>query len=148
MSGMYMFFEVPGTPRGKQRPRVVRQNGRTISFTPDQTVQYENLVRWCYKTAENSKRFPDDMPLKVIINAYYDIPKSASKKKRAQMLDGELRPTKKPDADNIAKIICDALNGIAYRDDAQVVTCIINKRYSEEPSVSVEIEEIEFIRND
>ena len=148
MSGMYMFFEVPGTPRGKQRPRVVRQNGRTISFTPDQTVQYENLVRWCYKTAENSKRFPDDMPLKVIINAYYEIPKSASKKKRAQMLDGELRPTKKPDADNIAKIICDALNGIAYRDDAQVVTCIINKRYSEEPSVSVEIEEIEFIRND
>ena len=148
MSGMYMFFEVPGTPRGKQRPRVVRQNGRTISFTPDQTVQYENLVRWCYKTAENSKRFPDDMPLKVIINAYYEIPKSASKKKRAQMLDGELRPTKKPDADNIAKIICDALNGIAYRDDAQVVTCIINKRYSEEPSVSVEIEEIEFIKED
>lgn len=148
MSGMYMFFEVPGTPRGKQRPRVVRQNGRTISFTPDQTVQYENLVRWCYKTAENSKRFPDDMPLKVIINAYYEIPKSASKKKRAQMITGEIRPTKKPDADNIAKIICDALNGIAYRDDAQVVTCIINKRYSEEPSVSVEIEEIEFIRND
>jgi Holliday junction resolvase RusA-like endonuclease len=143
-----MFFEVPGTPRGKQRPRVVRQNGRTISFTPDQTVQYENLVRWCYKTTENSKRFPDDMPLKVIINAYYEIPKSASKKKRAQMLDGELRPTKKPDADNIAKIICDALNGIAYRDDAQVVTCIIQKWYSEEPSVSVEIEEIEFIRND
>ena len=148
MSGMYMFFEVPGTPRGKQRPRVVRQNGRTISFTPDQTVQYENLVRWCYKTAENSKRFPDDMPLKVIINAYYEIPKSASKKKRAQMLDGELRPTKKPDADNIAKIICDALNGIAYRDDAQVVTCIIQKWYSEEPSVSVEIEEIEFIKED
>lgn len=148
MSRMYMFFEVPGTPRGKQRPRVVRQNGRTISFTPDQTVQYENLVRWCYKTAENSKRFPDDMPLKVIINAYYEIPKSASKKKRAQMIDGELRPTKKPDADNIAKIICDALNGIAYRDDAQVVTCIINKRYSEEPSVSVEIEEIEFIKED
>lgn len=148
MSGMYMFFEVPGTPRGKQRPRVVRQNGRTISFTPDQTVQYENLVRWCYKTAENSKRFPDDMPLKVIINAYYEIPKSVSKKKRAQMITGEIRPTKKPDADNIAKIICDALNGIAYRDDAQVVTCIIQKWYSEEPSVSVEIEEIEFIRND
>jgi len=148
MSGMYMFFEVPGTPRGKQRPRVVRQNGRTISFTPDQTVQYENLVRWCYKTAENSKRFPDDMPLKVIINAYYEIPKSVSKKKRAQMITGEIRPTKKPDADNIAKIICDALNGIAYRDDAQVVTCIINKRYSEEPSVSVEIEEIEFIKED
>ena len=147
MSTLYTHFDVPGTPRGKQRPRVVRQNGRTISFTPEQTVTYENLVRWCYKTAEG-KRFPDDMPLKVTIHAFFEIPKSASKKKRAQMLDGELRPTKKPDADNIAKIICDALNGIAYRDDAQVVTCIINKRYSEEPSVSVEIEEIEFIRND
>lgn len=147
MSKMYMHFDVPGVPRGKQRPRVVRQNGRTISFTPDQTVQYENLVRWCYKTAEG-KRFPDDMPLKVTIQAFYEIPKSASKKKRAQMLDGEIRPTKKPDADNIAKIICDALNGIAYRDDAQVVTCIINKRYSEEPSVSVEIEEVEFIKED
>ena len=142
MKTMYIQFDIPGTPRGKQRPRVVRQNGRTISFTPDQTVQYENLVRWCYKTAEG-KRFPDDAALKVIINAFYEIPKSVSKKKRQQMINGEIRPTKKPDADNVAKIVCDSLNGIAYRDDAQIVTCIIKKWYSEEPSVSVEIEEVE-----
>ena len=142
MSGMYMFFEVPGTPRGKQRPRVVRQNGRTISFTPDQTVQYENLVRWCYKTAENSKRFPDNMPLKVIINAYYEIPKSASKKKRAQMIDGELRPTKKPDADNVLKAVADALNEVAYRDDTQLVDCIVHKYYDTEPRVIVTITQV------
>ena len=138
---MNIHFDVPGVPRGKQRPRVVHQNGRTISFTPDQTVEYENLVKWCFKTAEG-KRFPDDAALKVDINAFYDIPKSVSKKKRQQMINGNIRPTKKPDADNVAKIICDSLNGIAYRDDAQIVTCTVKKWYSGEPCVTVEIEEV------
>ena len=56
------------------------------------------------------------------------------------MAKGEIRPTVKPDWDNIGKIISDALNGIAYKDDAQVVSCTVEKRYSNTPCVEVWLE--------
>ena len=58
------------------------------------------------------------------------------------MLSGEIKPTKKPDADNIVKIICDALNNIAYKDDTQVVDLQVKKIYGGTEKVIVEIEEI------
>ena len=58
------------------------------------------------------------------------------------MLEKKIRPTKKPDWDNVGKVICDSLNGIAYRDDAQVVDSMVRKFYSEDPKVVVTIEEI------
>lgn len=83
-----------------------------------------------------------DAPLEVHIIAYYEIPKSISKKKKQEMLEDKIRPTIKPDTDNIAKSILDSLNGIAYKDDKQVVSLIVEKWYSEESSVSVIIEEV------
>lgn len=80
--------------------------------------------------------------LDVRVFAYYAIPKSISKKKRQAMLDKKIRPTKKPDADNVCKVICDSLNGVAYRDDTQVVDCMVRKFYAEIPRVLVTIEEI------
>ena len=73
----------------------------------------------------------------VRVIAYYGIPKSASKKKRRLMLEHKLRPTKKPDWDNIGKIICDSLNKIAYHDDSAVVDAQVRKFYSETPRVDV-----------
>lgn len=58
------------------------------------------------------------------------------------MLEDEIYPTIKPDTDNIAKIILDSLNGIAYKDDKQVIRLQVEKRYAEEPSVSVWISEV------
>lgn len=87
-------------------------------------------------------RFPDEAMLRVVINAYYPIPKSASKKKQAAMLAGTLRPTKKPDCDNVVKVVLDSLNAIAYHDDVQVVDVGLRKWYSNEPRVVVAIEEI------
>ena len=55
------------------------------------------------------------------------------------MLDGHIRSTKKPDCDNIAKIILDALNGLAYKDDKDIVSCLIEKWYGDEPRVEVYI---------
>lgn len=80
--------------------------------------------------------------MEVRIAAYYDIPKSTSKSKRQQMLSGILLPTKKPDIDNIAKCILDALNGVAFHDDTQVVKLCMEKFYAEKPRVEVEIQEI------
>ena len=133
-------FTVPGAPKGKARARTVRgRGGNSFSYTPEQTVLYENLIKCCYRQEASGVIFK---PLKVTIIAYYPIVKSTSKKKKQQMLDDLMFPTKKPDIDNIAKSILDALNKLAYRDDTQVVTLHMEKHYAEDPRVEVEIEEI------
>ena len=132
-------FTVLGEPKGKGRPRFSTQTGR--AFTPKQTVNYETLVHTEYMVQCKGFRFPDDAMLDVRVIAYYSIPKSVSKKKRQAMLDHKIRPTKKPDFDNIGKVICDALNKVAYRDDAQIVDAQVRKFYSDRPRVVVTIRE-------
>lgn len=75
--------------------------------------------------------------------AYYGIPKSTSKKKHKLMLFKALRPTKKPDIDNIAKAVLDSINRIAYKDDSQIVDLQVRKFYSENPRVVVTIQKAE-----
>ena len=136
-------FVIPGAPRGKERPRVERNRytGKVIARTPDKTVAYEELVRYQYK-----KLFPVfDGAVKMEILALYEIPKSTSKKNATLMAKGIIKPTKKPDCDNIVKIICDALNYIAYKDDSQVTDVCVTKRYiteGEQPCVKVRITEV------
>lgn len=136
-----MFFTVPGPPQGKARARTVRNKntGKTVSFTPDNTVLYENLIKTCYMNAGggilNNKE-----PVKLLVDAYYPIPQSASKKTKEKMLSGDLRPTKKPDADNVLKAVNDALNGLAYADDSQVCEENIVKIYSKNPRLDIIIE--------
>ncbi len=121
-------FEVPGPIRGKARPRVTRAG---ITYTPKETVQYENLVKLCFREAQAEAKVElFDRPVRAGLEVFYEIPKSTSKSKRAAMLLDKLYPTKKPDTDNIAKIILDSLNGIAYKDDSQVVELTVNKFYS------------------
>ena len=109
------------------------------AMTPKDTVSYENLVKLEWQTAYGTESFPKEAMLDMRIKAYYRIPKSASKKKRAAMLAGEIRPTKKPDMDNVVKIIADSLNNLAYYDDTQIVDCQCRKFYSENPRVEVTI---------
>lgn len=139
---MKIKFIIPGEPQGKSRPRVVRvKSGRSMSYTPDKTVAYEELVRQRFLAEAQGRRFADDAPIDIIITAFLSIPKSASKQKQMLMTSGALFPQKKPDLDNIMKIVCDALNGFAYRDDAQIVNAKIGKRWSSDiPSVWVTIE--------
>lgn len=129
-------FEIPGKPFGKQRPRVNTRSHRT--YTPSETVNYEAFVKLCF-----TEKYPDAIPAEgnvcIAIDAYFPIPASWSKKKKQQALDGEIRP-KKPDWDNIGKAISDALNGIAYVDDAQTYDARVIKRYGEKPCVKVAIE--------
>ena len=139
---MTVHFTIPGEPQGKARPRVVRgKDGRAHTYTPEKTAQYEALIRKEYRR-QGGVRFPDGSGLAVYLSVRCAVPKSASKQRRAAMLAGELLPMKKPDLDNIAKAICDALNGTAYRDDAQVVELYAEKRWDESPRVDVEIREV------
>ena len=132
-------FSVPGQPFGKQRPKFSRAGAYVKTYTPGETVNYENLIKLMYQQAAKGRMFSEDAALDVRIIAYYGIPKSISKKKRKAMLEHKLRPTKKPDWDNIGKIICDSLNLVAYHDDSAVVDAQVRKFYSENPRVDVSI---------
>lgn len=135
---MVVKFTVLGEPKGKQRPRMTKV-GHT--YTPKETVQYENLVRLEYRRQCHDFKFEQGSALDARITAYYTIPKSVSKKKRQDMLDRKIRPLKKVDCDNLIKIVLDSLNEVAYHDDVQVVDCQVRKFYSENPRVVVSIRE-------
>ena len=134
-------FVIPGEPYGKGRPRFSNAGAYTRTYTPEKTANYENLVKLSFME-QCGVRFPEDAMLDVRIFAYYAIPKSVSKKKRQAMLERKIRPTKKPDFDNIGKIVCDSLNQIAYKDDSQIVDAMVRKFYDEIPRVVVTIRDI------
>ena len=128
------------TPTGKQLDYYLKIYRDTeAGTTACETVSYENLVKLMYQQAAKGRMFKDEDMLDVRVIAYYEIPKSVSKKKRKLMLEHRIRPTKKPDWDNIGKIICDSLNKVAYHDDAAVVDAQVRKFYSEQPRVDVTI---------
>lgn len=125
---------IKGKIKGKARPRICKGH----AFTPKDTVLYEQLVRSCYKEQDN--RFIEGS-IRANIVAYYKIPKSYTKKRVQAIREGRELPTKKPDADNIAKIILDSLNGVAFKDDAQVISLSIEKVYTEdEERIELELE--------
>lgn len=134
-----MIFEVLGEPRGKGRPRFTRY-GRT--YTDDKTESYECLVRNAFR--ESDGKYSTE-PIKARITAVYGLNNgdyclkgvNASGRRK---LSGETKPTKKPDCDNIAKIVLDALNGVAYRDDSQIYELTVVKVYGEIAKVIVELE--------
>ena len=136
---MNNYFTIPGVPQGKARARTFyhKQANRVVSMTPEKTMLYENLIKQCFLDSCEETYF-DKEPLIMSIIAYFPIPKSTSKKDRLLIADGKLHPTKKPDADNIAKVICDALNGVAYGDDTQIISLTVTKQYTiAEPNVTV-----------
>lgn len=140
---MSVKFTVLGEPQGKGRPRFTTVAGHAQAVTPKQTVLYENLIKTEYLRQVKTPRFPDNEMLTMSVRAYYSIPTSASKKKRQGMIEGYIMPTKKPDADNILKVVADSLNQIAYRDDAQIITATITKLYSDQPRIEIVIDSYE-----
>lgn len=140
---MEISFTIPGPPIAKGRPRV----GKFGAYTPKRTVEYENLVRMAYmQYAPDSP--PIDGYIKAEIRLYFPIPKSASKKARAGMMAGKIRPAKKPDCDNCIKSITDALNGIAYKDDSQIVAVSCEKYYSDQPRAVVMLSSLEEVEHE
>ena len=129
---------VEGTIRGKQRPRFNTKTGR--AFTSNQTINYENWIKQCY--IEQSNKLLQGA-IRARIEIYYSVPKSYSKRKIEAIKYGIDYPMKKPDCDNVAKIVLDSLNKIAYDDDKQVVELTVLKRWTfDNERIEFEMEEI------
>lgn len=129
-------FNVPGEPQGKGRPRVTKFG----TYTPEKTMIYENWIKACY--VEQVNQHLGEGQIIMAIEIYYSIPKSATKGKLLAMQHNIVRPTKKPDCDNVLKAVADSLNGIAYKDDSQIVRATVAKYYSDNPRLVVNLEAV------
>lgn len=133
---------VAGPPVPKGRPRMSVVAGHARAFTPSRTRRYEDLIRLeAGRVMEGREQLQG--PTRVRIRAYMQMPQAIArhKVKGPGAEAGVIRPLTKPDADNFAKVI-DALNGIVWRDDAQVVELTVEKFYSSRPRLELEAIEI------
>lgn len=129
-------FEIPGEAVPKGRPRMTKSGH---AYTPKTTRDYEAWVKLCWLQTGQPMSL---RPLQVKLGFYLPIPKSFSKKQRELALAGVLLPTKKPDIDNLVKAVLDGLNGLAYRDDQQIVALEAAKGYGAAPLVQVTLQEV------
>lgn len=134
---MQVIFSVPGKVQGKGRPRAAYFAGRAKIYTPDTTTSYEEKIRGYYLRKAAGVRFAP--PIKLEVMAVYAVPKSYSKRKAADCMANRLRPTAKPDVDNIVKVVADALNGAAYKDDAGIAVMTVEKRYGPEEKLLIRV---------
>ena len=131
-------FEIPGKIIGKGRPRLNSYTGQV--YTPTRTKDYENLVIQ-YFMLKYPRFTPFEGRVSVEITANFEVPKSAKKQEKELMLENKLNPLKKPDIDNIVKIILDAMNECAFKDDTQITKLAVEKKYAQTESIYVKIEE-------
>ena len=136
----YEFF-VPGPPVAKQRARTVTRSAHgplpfARTYTPAKTENYQAFVRGC---ALVGIRAPIDGPITVWLEVRLAVPGSWSEKRKRRAHGGLIAATKRPDLDNVAKSILDAVNGLAWRDDAQIVGLHVTKEYAALPGVLVRI---------
>ena len=131
-------FEVPGKIIGKGRPRVNSYTGNV--YTPTRTKDYECLVEQYFLLKyPHFKQIEERVKINII--AYFERPKSTKQALIEPMLKNEISPTKKPDIDNIVKIVLDAMNKFAFKDDTQITKLEIEKKYGIAEKIVVEIEE-------
>ena len=131
-------FEVPAKIVGKGRPRLNSYSGQV--YTPTRTKDYESLVEQ-YFLLKYPRYNTMEGRAKVTIVANFEVPKSTSKTQRESMLGNSISPTKKPDIDNIVKIVLDSMNKFAFKDDTQITKIEVEKVYAEEEKLYVKIEE-------
>ena len=132
-------FTVFGNPVPKARPRVV--NGH--AYTPEKTSIQEQKIALVYRSKCHGFKFEKGVPIKLEADFFVKIPESASKKRKAEMLSGEIRPVGRiGDVDNLLKTVTDAGNGVFYADDAQIVEMTGRRFYSDVPRTEIRIERI------
>ncbi len=122
-------------PKPKERPRATMIGGHARIFTPKTTEAYEKEIRKAWIRANGET--PEDGPLRVRVYFGLPIPKSETKTNKLKMIARKIFPVKRPDLDNLVKAVLDGLNGVAYKDDCQIVTMLSKKNYAEAPYVKV-----------
>ena len=125
-----LVFSVAMQPIGKGRHRSSVVNGRVHTYPDAATVLAEAEIRNAFRRAY--PRFvTHDGPAQLYVVATFVPPKSWAKWQRAAAIAGAWRHTTKPDADNVGKLVADALNGRAYSDDAHLCFTCVEELYGD-----------------
>lgn len=132
-------FTIPGAPVAKGRPKFSVRGGFAKAYTPAKTRNAEKHIAECFKQAYPDFKMPVKGPIKLYVTFFMPIPTSLSKKKQKELAAVCAWHTKKPDLDNLVKLVNDALNGIAWEDDSCIVSTRASKCYYSTPSTFVEI---------
>lgn len=120
----------------------------TTTYDPKESKDHKNWIRFCATDAMKICGWQyTEKALVVEIEAYFEIPKTKTKKFKKQAMEGNVLPVVKPDLDNIAKAVLDALNTIVFKDDSQIVELTVKKFYNDEPYTKVNIQEWENTEN-
>ena len=137
-------FTIPGPAVPQGRPRLTTRGGHPHAYDPAKSREYKRLVQTVAKAAMREHgAVMLEGPVMLSVQEFRAIPQSWSRKKREAALEGSIFPTTKPDTSNVVKGIEDAMNGIVWHDDAQVVITRTLKIYDEIPRVEVEVKEVE-----
>ena len=131
---MRVDFTIHTAPVSKQRPRLGK--GGCV-YTPSKTKVFENIVALSYG---NRPSF-DDKYIRIRLKFKFEVPKSYSKKKRGEAIEGKIRPTK-GDIDNYIKTVLDGLNKKAWEDDRHIIGILAEKEYANESCIEVSIETV------
>jgi len=134
---------VPGIPKqtARARSRLIKPKsgpGFISTYTPPETRSEMAVIRDFAEQAMMG-RVPLDGPIDLRVSAYFPVPASWSQKKQQAALDDGIRPTKKPDWDNVGKLAGDCLSGLCFRDDSQITDAAVYKRYSSTPRLIIEV---------
>ena len=133
-------FSVDANPVGKQRARYAKRGNFVQTYTPDKTRNYESLIKEAAIQAMGSSECLET-PVNLYLYIRTPIPQSYSKKRSEACLNGSEKPIKKPDASNVLKSVEDAMNGVVYKDDSQIVNIHVSKVYSSVAGVDICVKE-------
>lgn len=135
---MNIFFEIPGIIQPQERPRFSTYGGHVRTVDPIKSRDFKHFVKMI--ASEHAPAALIETEIRLFVDIYRPIPKSFSKKNRAEAIAGQLRPTKKPDLDNLVKGIKDGMSKVIWYDDSQIVDMTVRKFYSENPRAVVKVE--------
>lgn len=123
-------YRVDYPPTAKGRPRAFALPGRgTRLYTPDTTLAAERAIALLVKAQQ-----PPPVPSEpLVVSMIFAV----QRPKRPR--PGFAFPVGRPDVDNYAKLVMDALNGILWADDAQIVLLSAAKVYAERPFIEIEV---------
>jgi len=137
---MIITFKVDADPVGKQRARYAKRGNFVQTYTPDKTRNYESLIKEAAIEAMGSNEILET-PVTLYLYIRAPIPKSSTKKRLEAIYKGLEKPIKKPDASNVLKSVEDAMNGVVYKDDSQIVNIHVSKVYSSQSGIDVCVKE-------
>lgn len=137
----FLTFTAPVSPYGKGRPRFSMGSGYPRAYTPAKTRQFETIFSdFAHAAMMRAGLVPSYDAIRLRLSAYFPVPKSYSKKKRNECVAGLIKPTVKPDIDNVVKAALDAMNGVVYADDKQVFEVTVTKQYTDRGEGFFEVE--------